>query len=54
MLVISDLLFCNGLLISDHLPNKDNIIKVYTEGFRVQVLNRRAIGCKSLNLSPII
>ena len=29
-------------------------IKVYTEGFRVPVLNRRAIGCKSLNLYPIV
>ena len=31
-----------------------NKIKVYTEGFRVPVLNRRAIGCKSLNLYPIV
>ena len=34
--------------------NKNNAIKVYTEGLRVQVLNRRAIGCKSLNVYPIV
>ena len=28
--------------------------KVYTKGFRVPVLNRRAIGCKSLNLYPVV
>ena len=29
-------------------------LKVYTEGFRVPVLNRRVIGCKSVNLYPIL
>ena len=28
--------------------------KVYTEGFRVLLLNRRVIGCKSINLYPIV
>ena len=32
----------------------DLTLKVYTEGFRVPVLNRRAIGCKSLKLYPIV
>ena len=29
-------------------------LKVYTEGFRVPVLNRRVIGCKSVNLYPML
>ena len=29
-------------------------LKVYTEGFRVLLLNRRVIGCKSINLHPIV
>ena len=33
---------------------KTSKVKVYTEGFRVPVLNRRARGCKSLNLYPIV
>ena len=37
---------------------RDASLKVYTEGFRVPVLNtvlnRRARGCKSLNLYPIV
>ena len=29
-------------------------VKVYTEGFRVLLLNRRVIGCKTINLYPIV
>ena len=31
-----------------------SLLKVYTEGFRVLLLNRRVIGCKSINLYPIV
>ena len=30
------------------------IIKVYTEGFRVLLLNGTVIGCKSINVYPIL
>ena len=29
-------------------------VKVYTEGFRVLLLNGMVIGCKSINLYPIV
>ena len=29
-------------------------LKVYTEGFRVLLLNGTVIGCKSINLYPIV
>ena len=29
-------------------------VKVYTEGFRVLLLNGTVIGCKSINLYPIV
>ena len=44
----------SGSKANGNLTDKINEIKVYTEGFRVPVLNRRAIGCKSLNLYPIV
>ena len=31
-----------------------NLLKVYTEGFRVLLLNGTVIGCKSINLYPIV
>ena len=34
--------------------DKELALKVYTEGFRIPVLNRRVIGCKSINLYLIL
>ena len=41
------------MIISGLEANKMHF-KVYTEGFRVLLLNGTVIGCKSINLYPIV
>ena len=36
------------------MPAVYTVFKVYTEGFRVLLLNGTVIGCKSINLYPIV